>query len=121
MGGRGAAGGFVNRLPRSEQAFIHEDKITKFLLKPGAKHYKEFERVGYSPTDKERLKQDILEGLKHNEAKFFDTNEYGNTAYQVNMLLGITQKRWFATAWQIDKGKNYPRLITAHMIGDDDK
>lgn len=121
MGGRGAAGGFVPRLPRMEKAFIHEDKITKFLLKPGAKHYAEFERVGYTPADTERLKRDILAGLQENEAKFFEPNEYGHTTYQVNMLLGVTKKRWFTTGWQIDKGSDYPRLTTAHMIGGETK
>ena len=121
MGGRGAAGGFIHRLPRMEKAFIHDDKISKFLLLPGAKHYKEFERVGYTPNDKELLRKDILEGLKKNEAKFFDPNKHGDTAYQVNMLLGVTRKRWFITAWQIDRGTDFPRLITAHMIGDDGK
>ena len=121
MGGRGAAGGFVPRLPRKEKAFIHDNKITKFLLLPGAKHYKEFERVGYTPSDKERLRNDILAGLEQNEAKYFEPNKHGDTAYQVNMRLGISKKRWFVTAWQIDKGTDFPRFITAHMIGDDDR
>lgn len=117
MGGRGASAGFISRIPRAGKAVIHENKIINYLLKPDSKHYAEFVSVGYSRDNPGRLEQDLLEGLKNNEAERFDPNEYGNTTYNVYMMLGVTSKARFRTSWQIDKGTDFPRFITAHRVG----
>ncbi len=61
-----------------------------------------------------RLEHDIRKGLKTNKALAFKRNKYGNAAYQVIMELGIGEKVSVLTAWQIDKGSNMPRFITAY-------
>lgn len=117
MGGRGAAAGFVARIPSADKAYIHDNKVVKFLLDPEKKHYQEFVAVGYTKEDPAKLKNDLIEGLKRNGAKIYATNEHGNTSFEVDMTLGVTAKKRFRTAWQIDKGTDFPRFITAHRIG----
>lgn len=93
--------------------FIHDDKITKFLLKPGAKHYLDFEKVGYTSEDADLLKQDILNGFSENEMAEYQKNEKtGVVTFNVYMMLGKTKKKRFCTGWQIDAGSDFPRLIT---------
>lgn len=121
MGGRGAASSFVSRVPNAEKAVIADSKITKYLLDPAKKHYQEFISVGYSKSDPEQLKSDLLKGVANSPAKEYEIDTYGNRAYEVDMRLGINQKAKFRTAWQIDKGSSNPRFITAHRIGDNRK
>lgn len=116
MGGRGSASGFVTRLPNHQNATIAERKITEYLLKPGTKHYQDFIDVGYSANNPEKLRNDILNGLKTNKALSFEENQHGNRAYQVDMELGITHKKLFRTSWQVDKGKEFPKLTSAYRI-----
>ena len=93
--------------------FIHDDKITKFLLKPGAKHYLDFEKVGYTPEDSDLLKQDILNGFSENEMAEYQKNEKtGVVTFNVYMMLGKTKKKRFCIGWQVDAGSDFPRLIT---------
>lgn len=117
MGGRGATSGFVNRVPNADKATIADSKITKFLLDPTKKHYAEFVAVGYSKDDPERLKRDLLEGLPNSGAKMYEANAHGDRSFEVDMMLGVTRKAKFRTAWQIDRGSDSPRFITAHRIG----
>jgi len=72
LGGRGAAAGFATRIPGADKAYIPDKKVVNFLLDPEKKHYKEFAAVGYSKEDPEKLKNDLLEGLKQNEAKIYE-------------------------------------------------
>ena len=117
MGGRGAAGGFVARIPSADKAYIPDNKVVNYLLKPGANHYEEFVSVGYSKEDPARLKNDMLDGLKNNEAKIYEANEHGNVSFEVDMTLGVMTKKKFRTAWVIDKGADFPRFISAYRIG----
>ncbi len=117
LGGRGAASGLVNRVPNAGKAIIAEAKITKYLLDPTRVHYKEFVAVGYSKNNPEQLTKDLSEGLKGNVAVAFEANEHGDRTFNVDMMLGVTRKARFRTAWQIDKGNNVPRFITAFRIG----
>ncbi len=117
MGGRGAASGFVSKVPNADRAIIADSKITKYLLDPTKAHYREFTAVGYSKNNPERLRDDLLEGIKESSALAFDANEHGNRTFNVDMMLGVTRKARFRTAWQIDKEKDFPRFITAFRIG----
>lgn len=114
MGGRGALSGTVHRTPNYEKATIAESKITKYCLDPTKKHYREFINVGYSKDNPKQLEKDLLRGLSENEAEVFSPNSYGNISITVYMKLGVTTKKMFKTAWQIDKGTNFPRFITAY-------
>lgn len=114
MGGRGASSGIVHRAPNYSKATIAEPKITKYLLDPSQKHYMEFVDVGYSKDKPERLKADLLKGLSKNEAEITKPNAHGDIGITVYMKLGVTKKKTFRTGWQIDKGTNFPRFVTAY-------
>lgn len=61
----------------SERIEIHPDKINKFLLKPGAKHSKEFFDVGYNENDYERLFNDITSEFDNSKVLDIKKNEDG--------------------------------------------
>lgn len=117
MGGRGAESGLVNRVPNASKATIADSKITRWLLDPAKKHYQEFAAVGYSENNPEILRNDLLRGIKESTAMAFEMNEHGDRIFNVDMFLGVDRKERFRTSWQIDKGKKYPRFITAFRIG----
>lgn len=94
-----------------------ESKIRDFLLKPGAKHAKEFFDVGYTEHDTEKLNADIHE--QFNESKAIDkkTLSDGSERFCIIMELGTEKKKTFRTVWQKDKGVEKARFITSHREG----
>ena len=114
------------RLPNYQRAVIVAEKLKNYLLHPvkgkGKAHF--FRSLGYRMQNFRRLKYDIQEGLKHNPATqriTEKTNKYGHKAYSVNMVLGVDKKARVVTGWQIDKGDNRPRFITAMPAKDKKK
>lgn len=93
---------------------IAEPKISKFLLKPGAKHSAEFFAVGYSEQDVMKLNADIYQ--QFDEALKTDVRiaDDGTESFSIFMELGTAEKKTFRTVWQRDVGSDKPRLITAH-------
>ena len=90
-------------------------KIDKFLLKPGAKHAKEFFDVGYTTNDGERLLKDIELGF--DETKVWDIKESDSKIrFSITMKLGVTEQKDFQTVWQKDPNGGKPRFLTAHRI-----
>ena len=104
----------INKDVQQEEHFVVQpDKINKFLLKPGAKHSKEFFDVGYSTDDYIKLYEDIASQFDMKKAKYDEKSKFGR-GFSMDMQLGITKKRTFKTVWQIDKEGDKPRLITAY-------
>lgn len=95
---------------------IHPDKINKFLLKPGAKHSKEFFDVGYKENDYEKLFDDIAKSYDIKKAVDFCPNDSDNKdTFSIFMDLGVTKQKSFRTVWEQSREKgSKPRLITAH-------
>lgn len=121
MGGRGASSG---RLPNYQRAIIVSQKLKGYLLHPtkgkGKAHF--FRSLGYRMQNFRRLKADIQNGLRNNNAILREKpNKYGHKAYSVTMVLGIDKKARVVTGWQIDKGDNRPRFITAMPEKEDKK
>ena len=116
MGGRGASSRIVHRAPNYDKVTITEPKITRFCLEPSQKNYKEFVDVGYSKDKPKQLKTDLLKGLSENETEITKPNSHGDISVTVYMKLGVTKKRTFRTGWQIDKGTNFPRFVTAYRF-----
>ncbi len=116
MGGRGAASGYTTRLPNRQRAIITGSKIKNYILDPVKSNgkYKYFNELGYTVKNADRLVLDIRKGLRENKAHKYEKNKYGNRAYEVVMTLGMRKKGKILTAWQIDKGSNIPRFITAY-------
>ena len=97
---------------------IHKDKIGKFLLKPGSKHYEEFHSVGFSDGFDTYLAQQIENGFDMKNATDHLKANDGSERFSIFMDLGFGKdKRRFRTVWLIDKPGAKPRLITAHREG----
>ena len=114
------------RLPNYQRAVIVSKKLKNYLLHPIKSKGKVefFNSLGYKMQNFRRLKSDIQAGLKNNPAvprEKEKTNKYGHKAYSVNMVLGIDKKARVVTGWQIDKGDNRPRFITAMPAKDKKK
>lgn len=117
MGGRGAASGFISSVPNADRATIADGKIMKYLLDPEKAHYPEFIAVGYSRDDPERLRQDLLAGLRKGPAKVYGADDFSVVSFVVDTMLGVTREKKFRTVWQVDEGTDYPRFVTAYRIG----
>ena len=98
----------------SERIEIHPDKINKFLLKPGAKHSKEFFDVGYNENDYERLFNDITSEFDNSKVLDIKKNEDGTEDLSTFMYLGVNNKKKFRIVWRKDTPESKPRLITGH-------
>ena len=98
----------------SERIEIHPDKINKFLLKPGAKHSKEFFDVGYNENDYERLFNDITSEFDNSKVLDIKKNEDGTEDFSTFMYLGVNNKKRFRIVWRKDTPESKPRLITGH-------
>lgn len=99
---------------QSEKYIMPEDKISKFLLKPGAKHSNGFFDVGYTEKDAIRLNKDIEDQFDMKKA--YDIRDVGDGSrrFSIDVTLGINKKKNFRTVWQEDEGADKPRFITAH-------
>ena len=93
---------------------IAEPKISKFLLKPSAKHSAEFFSAGYTEQDGALLNADIYQQFDDSLKTDIRIAEDGTESFSIFMELGTTDKKTFRTVWQRDPGSEKPRLITAH-------
>ena len=93
---------------------IAEPKISKFLLKPGAKHSAEFFSAGYTEQDGALLNADIYQQFDDSLKTDIRIAEDGTESFSIFMELGTTDRKTFRTVWQRDPGSEKPRLITAH-------
>lgn len=93
---------------------IHRDKIDKFLLKPGSKHFDEFYSVGYRVGESNLLALTIENGYDESKATEIRKNGNGSESFSIFMNLGFGGGKRFRTVWQKDTPNSKPRLITAH-------
>lgn len=117
MGGRGAKYKIVTGLPNYKMAVFPRNKFKNYILNPSKDKGKSkyFKSIGYNMKNWKLLNRDIKKKLASNKALKYETDEYGETAYQVNMLLGVGNKKIMTTtAWTIKKGENVPRFVTAY-------
>lgn len=99
---------------------VREDKLSGFLLKPGAKHSGEFFGAGYSVGDSQLLNSDIY--AQYDEAHKTDVRllDDGTERFSIYMQLGKGKRQRFRTVWQKEPGAEKPQLITAHRENSDD-
>lgn len=93
---------------------IHDDKIYKYMLKPGAEHYQDFVEAGYANSeDGERLRSDIIAACQSQTV--FDNirpdARWGGVRFEKYIYLGPDKHR-FKVAWKIDEDTDTPRLVT---------
>ena len=74
-----------------KQCFIHQDKINKFFLKPGAKHAQEFFDVGYSTEDYELINADLVGGFDYSKAIDKQIDKNGVEKFSIFMNLGTKE------------------------------
>lgn len=98
----------------NDRYVIAEPKISRFLLKPGAKHSAEFFNVGYTEQDSLALNADIYRQFDEAAKVDVRVSEDGTESFSIFMELGMTKKKRFRTVWQRDPGSDKPRFITAH-------
>lgn len=99
---------------KNDRYVIVEPKISRFLLKPGAKHSAEFFNVGYTEQDSLALNADIYRQFDEAAKVDIRVSEDGTESFSIFMELGTTKKKRFRTVWQRDPGSDKPRFITAH-------
>jgi len=105
------------KLPSRNRAVITSEKITDYLLneihRRGGSKARLLARFGYTNENSERLVADIRR--YHVEAEVDSVREtaYG-TRYEIRAQLQTPSGRTLTvrTIYQIDKGKDFPRLIT---------
>ena len=93
---------------------IDEPKLSRYLLKPGAKHYEGFSNVGYTELDIDQLNADIYRQFDESQKTDVRVSADGTETFSIFMELGTDKKRTFRTVWQREPGDGKPRLITAH-------
>ena len=98
----------------NDRYVIAEPKISRFLLKPGAKHSAEFFNVGYTEQDSLALNADIYRQFDEAAKVDIRVSEDGTESFSIFMELGTTKKKRFRIVWQRDPGSDKPRFITAH-------
>lgn len=101
----------------SKKIIIPYDKIRKFLLKPGTKHYNEFSELGYTPEDDVRLFKDIEKQFDMSnvtEPRVYEVT--GEQGYTVYMYLGIKEKRLFRTGWKVIQDSNLLQFVSAFRV-----
>ena len=94
---------------------IAEAKLTRYCLDPEKKHSGEFFEVGYGRLDHDLLFQHIEEGFDLSKKIGERTSPRGDKQFCIPIQLGVTKKRTFNTAWQIDAGNLYRKMVTAYL------
>lgn len=118
-----------NALPNYEKAVVSEDRLRKYALSPehvssvkGKSSGKDkaliFERrLGFNASNWEILKQRILDELPYCKAELGAADEYGQRYKVVMSILGANEEiANIITAWIIDIGADYPRLISTYVL-----
>ncbi len=116
LGGRGQNYTIINRLPNFKKAIFPRNKFKNYILNPNKEENKAkyFESLGYNMKNYKLLQEHIMQKLATNKSLKYETDSYGNTAYQVNMELGLSKKEIVTTAWIILKGEDKPRFVSAY-------
>lgn len=102
----------------TEKAVIQIRKLNEYLLKPGAKHSKEFFDVGYTEQDIEKLATDIFEQYDEEKRTDFRAKDDGAESFVVYMQLGKEDRKSFITVWLKEPRNAKPRITTAYRIKD---
>jgi len=106
------------QLPNRALAIIAQEKLTGYLLnirhKRGGTKARLLAQFGYTVQNWGRLEADIRRGLDA-EIDLVRSTEYG-TRYEIRITLQTPRGVLLTvrTIWQIDNGREVPRLITLY-------
>lgn len=107
------------KLPGLQQAEISHHKLKNYLLDKnhviGSPKAAFFIAHGFSPRNPDKLRKALLLHGAHNQVTEVKDMEYG-IRYIIDgyLLAPDGQSLRVVAVWQIDKGKNFPRLLTAY-------
>ena len=110
------------RLPNSEQAWVPQEKVTDYLLLPeheqGGNKAEFFLKSGFTIERWEDFADTLLVHGTTCEVARVVEDQYG-TRYAVEgeIETPVGCSVYVRSVWQIDRGSEYPRLITAYHIG----
>ncbi len=105
------------KLPNRERAIIAPEKLVQYLLntehKRGGSKARLLSHFGYQANNWSQLEADIRRFHLDQEVDAIQQTQYG-MRYQIRALLQTPDSRtvMVRTIWQIDKGTDFPRLIT---------
>ncbi len=105
------------KLPNAERAFIATDKLEKYLLniehERGGSKAQLLIEFGYRRESPQRLAADIRRFHLLADIQLIRESDYG-TRYEISELIETPNGRKLRvrTIWQVDKGTDFPRLIT---------
>ena len=105
------------KLPNRESALIEPEKLTEYLLNidhyRGGTKAKLLLRFGYSPANWQQLEADLRRYHLESDVNLIRETPYG-TRYEIRATLQTPTNELLSvkTVWQIDKGQDFPRLIT---------
>ncbi len=107
------------KVPLADQAVIAQDKLCNYLLnvahRRGASKARLLIAMGYRPDNWQRLEADIRAQHLTAEVHGVADTEYGRCYEIVAPLHGPAGRSvTFRSVWQIDTGKQVPRLITMY-------
>ena len=107
------------KLPNAEHAIITPEKLRDYLLNldhaDGKSKAKLLHSMGYVAEQWKQLEQDFREQVLTEDASETEQNDYGTQYVIVSDLTGPNARSiTFRSIWQIDVGKEYPRLITMY-------
>ena len=104
----------TEKVMNTKDFVIADAKIEGFCLRPDSKHYSDFVFVGYTTRDGDRLKSELSDAFKNGERTDIHAGDReGDICFNIYTDLGISKRRMVCTGWQIDKGDNKARFITA--------
>ena len=107
------------KLPNAEHTIIAADKLVSYVLNEeherGGSKAHVFIEFGYRREKWEQLESDIRTSHLVADVQTERQSAYG-TRYEISELLDTPSGRKLKvrTVWQLDKGSDYPRLITLY-------
>ena len=105
------------KIPSSDRAVIEPSKLTDYLLNPehkrGGAKARLLNQFGYSQENWQQLEIDIRNSHLLADVDVIKETAYG-TRYEISAYLStpVGRQLLVRTVWQIDKGTDFPRLIT---------
>ena len=108
------------KMPNAENAVIASEKLRNYLLNPdhrrGGSKAKLLLSMGFQEDQWRQLDAALREQHLTADAEESEENDYGTCYAIVAELTGPDRRTIpFRSIWQIDRGTDYPRLITIYQ------
>jgi len=108
------------KLPNSQRAFVDLTKLRDYSLNPehesGGHKARVFRAaLGLTIDDAQWLRAELLRIAREGEARFGEVSHFGQK-YVIDATLTLNERTAIVrTAWIIENGKDFPRLITCYV------